>query len=189
MWFMVAQRLTQITPPAATPAPLLQRVEAAWAAVPQEHIQNLFESMMKRVAAGMSPDHREDLLKRFSLVVLGISSFGQAKDFFLDAVNKVWKEESPLKRDLERDGNRKRCLRLGESGDDPRSNSELEAIYGIGRRKENKRQWYCGELSKQLLGNKGKCPSDKAVRRSDLFILWNRLNAPARCRDFALLHQ
>ncbi|GFS56788.1 hypothetical protein TNCV_2222111 [Trichonephila clavipes] len=29
MWYMVAQRLTQITPPAATPDQLWQRVEAA----------------------------------------------------------------------------------------------------------------------------------------------------------------
>ncbi|GFT28060.1 transposable element Tcb1 transposase [Trichonephila clavipes] len=34
MWSMVAQRLTQITPPAATPDQLWQRVEAAWSAVP-----------------------------------------------------------------------------------------------------------------------------------------------------------
>ncbi|GFX05073.1 hypothetical protein TNCV_3439351 [Trichonephila clavipes] len=39
MWSMVAQRLTQITSPAATPDQLWQRVEAAWSAVPQEHIQ------------------------------------------------------------------------------------------------------------------------------------------------------
>ncbi|GFW25922.1 hypothetical protein TNCV_1328781 [Trichonephila clavipes] len=45
MWSMVAQRLTQITPPAATPDQLWQRVEAAWSAVPQELIQSLFESM------------------------------------------------------------------------------------------------------------------------------------------------
>ncbi|GFV83416.1 hypothetical protein TNCV_3055631 [Trichonephila clavipes] len=45
MWSMVAQRLTQITPPAATPDHLWQRVEAAWSAVLQEHIQSLFESM------------------------------------------------------------------------------------------------------------------------------------------------
>ncbi|GFY14845.1 transposable element Tcb1 transposase [Trichonephila clavipes] len=51
MWFMVAQRLTQITPPAATPDHLWQREEAAWSAVPQEHIQSLFESMPRRVAA------------------------------------------------------------------------------------------------------------------------------------------
>ncbi|GFW84291.1 transposable element Tcb1 transposase [Trichonephila clavipes] len=38
MWSMVAQRLTQITPPAATPFQLCQRVEAAWSSVPQEHI-------------------------------------------------------------------------------------------------------------------------------------------------------
>ncbi|GFW28673.1 transposable element Tcb1 transposase [Trichonephila clavipes] len=35
MWLMVARRLTQITPPAATPDQLWQRVEAAWSAVPQ----------------------------------------------------------------------------------------------------------------------------------------------------------
>ncbi|GFT22766.1 transposable element Tcb1 transposase [Trichonephila clavipes] len=51
MWSMVAQRLTQITPPAATPDQLWQRVEAGWSAVPQEHIQSLFESMPRCVAA------------------------------------------------------------------------------------------------------------------------------------------
>ncbi|GFU01759.1 transposable element Tcb1 transposase [Trichonephila clavipes] len=50
----VAQRLTQITPTAATPDQLWQRVEAAWSAVPQEHIQSLFESMPRRVAAVIS---------------------------------------------------------------------------------------------------------------------------------------
>ncbi|GFX95418.1 transposable element Tcb1 transposase [Trichonephila clavipes] len=54
MWPMVAQRLTQITPPAATPDQLWQRVEAAWSAVPQEHIQSLFESTPRRVAAVIS---------------------------------------------------------------------------------------------------------------------------------------
>ncbi|GFT66507.1 transposable element Tcb1 transposase [Trichonephila clavipes] len=54
MWSMVAQRLTQITPPAATPVQLWQRVEAAWSAVPQEHIQSLFESMPRRGAAVIS---------------------------------------------------------------------------------------------------------------------------------------
>ncbi|GFW81577.1 transposable element Tc3 transposase [Trichonephila clavipes] len=34
MWLIVAQRLTQITPPAATPDLLWQRVEAAWSVVP-----------------------------------------------------------------------------------------------------------------------------------------------------------
>ncbi|GFV77476.1 transposable element Tcb1 transposase [Trichonephila clavipes] len=34
MWFMVALGLTQITPPAATPDQLRQRVEAAWSVVP-----------------------------------------------------------------------------------------------------------------------------------------------------------
>ncbi|GFW37983.1 transposable element Tcb1 transposase [Trichonephila clavipes] len=50
MWSMIVQRLIQITPPAVTPDQLWQRVEAAWSAVPQEHIQSLFESMPKCVA-------------------------------------------------------------------------------------------------------------------------------------------
>ncbi|GFW59051.1 transposable element Tcb1 transposase [Trichonephila clavipes] len=50
MWSMVAQRLTPITPTAATPNKLWQRVEAAWSAGPQEHIQSLFESMPRRVS-------------------------------------------------------------------------------------------------------------------------------------------
>ncbi|GFX84827.1 transposable element Tc1 transposase [Trichonephila clavipes] len=54
MWSMVAQRLTQITPPAATPDQLWQCVKSAWSAVPQEHIQSLFESMPRRVAAVIS---------------------------------------------------------------------------------------------------------------------------------------
>ncbi|GFW83721.1 adhesion G protein-coupled receptor B2 [Trichonephila clavipes] len=41
----VAERLTQVTPPAATPDELWQCVEASWSAVTQEHIQSLFESM------------------------------------------------------------------------------------------------------------------------------------------------
>ncbi|GFV46137.1 transposable element Tc3 transposase [Trichonephila clavipes] len=53
-WLMVAQRLNQITPPAATPDQLWQRVVAAWSAVPQEHIQSLFESMRRRVPAVIS---------------------------------------------------------------------------------------------------------------------------------------
>ncbi|GFW46786.1 transposable element Tc1 transposase [Trichonephila clavipes] len=54
IWSMMAQRLTQITPPAATPDQLWQRVEALWSALPQEHIQSLFESMPRRVAAVIS---------------------------------------------------------------------------------------------------------------------------------------
>ncbi|GFV48383.1 transposable element Tcb1 transposase [Trichonephila clavipes] len=46
--------ISEITPSAATPEQLWQRVEAAWSAVPQEHIQILFESMPKRVAAVIS---------------------------------------------------------------------------------------------------------------------------------------
>ncbi|GFV84380.1 transposable element Tcb1 transposase [Trichonephila clavipes] len=54
IWSMVAQQLTQITPPAATPEQFWQRVEAAWSDVPREHIQSLFESMPRRVAAMVS---------------------------------------------------------------------------------------------------------------------------------------
>ncbi|GFY29219.1 transposable element Tcb1 transposase [Trichonephila clavipes] len=36
MWSMVAQRLTQITPPAATPNKLWKCVEVAWSAVPKD---------------------------------------------------------------------------------------------------------------------------------------------------------
>ncbi|GFT33797.1 transposable element Tcb1 transposase [Trichonephila clavipes] len=54
MWSMVAQRLTQIIPPAATPDQLWQRVEAAWSTVPQERIQSLFESMSRSVAVVIS---------------------------------------------------------------------------------------------------------------------------------------
>ncbi|GFV00585.1 transposable element Tcb1 transposase [Trichonephila clavipes] len=49
---MVAQRLTQITPPATTPDQHCQRVEASLSAVPEEHIQSLFESMRRHVASG-----------------------------------------------------------------------------------------------------------------------------------------
>ncbi|GFX41076.1 HTH_Tnp_Tc3_2 domain-containing protein [Trichonephila clavipes] len=51
---MVAQRLTQITPPAATPYLLWQRVEADWSVVPQENVQSIFGSMPRRVAAVIS---------------------------------------------------------------------------------------------------------------------------------------
>ncbi|GFV80468.1 transposable element Tcb1 transposase [Trichonephila clavipes] len=40
--------------PAATPAQLWQRMEAAWSSIPQEHIQSIFESMRRRVAAVIS---------------------------------------------------------------------------------------------------------------------------------------
>ncbi|UYV84666.1 hypothetical protein LAZ67_X003040 [Cordylochernes scorpioides] len=43
----------RITSSAATPDQLWQRVEAACSAVPQEYIQSLFESMPRRVAAGL----------------------------------------------------------------------------------------------------------------------------------------
>ncbi|GFV75854.1 transposable element Tcb1 transposase [Trichonephila clavipes] len=54
VWSMVAQRLIQFTPPAATPDQLCERVESDWSAVPQEQIQSLFESMPRRVAAVIS---------------------------------------------------------------------------------------------------------------------------------------
>ncbi|GFV86147.1 transposable element Tcb1 transposase [Trichonephila clavipes] len=48
-WSMVAQRLTQITPPAATPDQLWQRVVAAWSAVPQEHTEVSFLNQCRGV--------------------------------------------------------------------------------------------------------------------------------------------
>ncbi|GFT89790.1 transposable element Tcb1 transposase [Trichonephila clavipes] len=54
MWPMVAQQLTQITPSAATPDQLWQRVEAACSALSQELMQSLFESMPRRVAMVIS---------------------------------------------------------------------------------------------------------------------------------------
>ncbi|GFV85855.1 transposable element Tcb1 transposase [Trichonephila clavipes] len=54
MCSIFAQRLTQITSPAATPDQLWQRLEASWSVVPQEHIPSLFESMPKRMAAVIS---------------------------------------------------------------------------------------------------------------------------------------
>ncbi|GFW91533.1 transposable element Tcb1 transposase [Trichonephila clavipes] len=54
MWSMVSQRLTQITPLAATSDQLWQLVEAAWSAVPKTHMQSIFESMPRRVAAVIS---------------------------------------------------------------------------------------------------------------------------------------
>ncbi|GFU99118.1 transposable element Tcb1 transposase [Trichonephila clavipes] len=53
-WSMVSKRLTQIAPLNASPDQIWQHVEAAWSAVPQEHIQNLFESMPRRVTAVIS---------------------------------------------------------------------------------------------------------------------------------------
>ncbi|GFT94887.1 hypothetical protein TNCV_1471941 [Trichonephila clavipes] len=70
---MVALRLTQITPPDATPDQLRQRVKAAWSAVPQEHIRSLFESMPRRVAALRLPTRLSDVLiyRARALCVLG----------------------------------------------------------------------------------------------------------------------
>ncbi|GFU54675.1 hypothetical protein TNCV_2161421 [Trichonephila clavipes] len=48
-WFMLAQRLARYTTPAATPDQLRQYVEAALTVVPQGYVQNLFDSMPRRV--------------------------------------------------------------------------------------------------------------------------------------------
>ncbi|GFX70661.1 putative inorganic phosphate cotransporter [Trichonephila clavipes] len=66
MWSIVVQRLTQITAPAATPDQLWQRVEAAWSAVPQEHIQSLFESMPRRVPEGLSYPAMNTMIGRWA---------------------------------------------------------------------------------------------------------------------------
>ncbi|GFW63576.1 transposable element Tcb1 transposase [Trichonephila clavipes] len=54
IWSMVAHQLTQITTPAVKLDQLWQRVEDSMFAVPQEHIQSLFESMPWHVTAGIS---------------------------------------------------------------------------------------------------------------------------------------
>ena len=51
IWSMIAERLARDTPPSATTDQLWQYVEAAWNAIPQQHIQSLFDSMLRRVAA------------------------------------------------------------------------------------------------------------------------------------------
>ncbi|GFY14693.1 transposable element Tcb1 transposase [Trichonephila clavipes] len=54
LWSMVAQRVTQITPPAATPRSTLAMCGNCLVCCTQEHIQSLFESMLRRVAAVIS---------------------------------------------------------------------------------------------------------------------------------------
>ncbi|GFU19509.1 hypothetical protein TNCV_4371781 [Trichonephila clavipes] len=54
MGYIVAQRLTQITPQLPQQINFLQHVEAACSAVPQEHTQSLFKSMPRRVAVVIS---------------------------------------------------------------------------------------------------------------------------------------
>ncbi|GFW87679.1 hypothetical protein TNCV_4486441 [Trichonephila clavipes] len=49
VWFMLAQRLSQDTPPSATDQ-LWQYVESAETAVSREYIQSLFDSLPRRVA-------------------------------------------------------------------------------------------------------------------------------------------
>ncbi|UYV63266.1 hypothetical protein LAZ67_2003581 [Cordylochernes scorpioides] len=51
MWSMVAEKLTQITSSTAKLDQIWKRVEAAWSSVPQEHLQSLFKSKPRRVAA------------------------------------------------------------------------------------------------------------------------------------------
>ncbi|GFU38457.1 transmembrane and TPR repeat-containing protein 3 [Trichonephila clavipes] len=82
MWFMVAQQLTQITPPAARflpPDQLWVLVEAAWSAVRQEHIQSLFESMPRRVAAVISYNAgysgRNHTSQKLNHIFCGLSSW------------------------------------------------------------------------------------------------------------------
>ncbi|GFT10247.1 transposable element Tcb2 transposase [Trichonephila clavipes] len=81
MWSMVAQRLTQITSPAATPEQFLQRVETDWFAVPPKHINSLFESMPRRVAVdeveklayqlNEEAERKERPIRRLSKVMYG----------------------------------------------------------------------------------------------------------------------
>ncbi|GFT37985.1 uncharacterized protein TNCV_4402221 [Trichonephila clavipes] len=115
MGSMVAQRLIQITPPAATPDQLWQHVEAAWSAVPQEHIQSLFESMPRRVAAGqafVAYPHRPMTLHSLtenSLAVLNhkiLEANSQVQDVKLGghptclSINRLWHELCDMLRRL-----------------------------------------------------------------------------------------
>ncbi|GFX93858.1 transposable element Tcb1 transposase [Trichonephila clavipes] len=84
---MVAQRLTHITPPAATTDQLWQRVEAVWSAVPQEHIQSLFESMPRPTSTNSVWDggmfrvpFPSDI--QCSELVVGIASMGKPPDLY-----------------------------------------------------------------------------------------------------------
>lgn len=51
VWSVIGERLARHDAPACTPDELWLRVEAAWAAIPQQQIQSLFYSMPRRVAA------------------------------------------------------------------------------------------------------------------------------------------
>ncbi|GFW98164.1 transposable element Tcb1 transposase [Trichonephila clavipes] len=54
MWSMVAQRLTQITPPSPTPDQVWQRVEAALGLLYPKYTSKVSESMPQRVKAVIS---------------------------------------------------------------------------------------------------------------------------------------
>ncbi|GFW58084.1 transposable element Tcb1 transposase [Trichonephila clavipes] len=114
MWSMVAPRLTQITPPAATPDQLWQRVEAAWSAVPQEHVQSLFESMLRRVAAHKncitnSEGYEDEFVKNLYETIIAngkrLEELERAEKIRLEELVKeqaLKEKELPLKFDLDR---------------------------------------------------------------------------------------
>ncbi|GFV28765.1 transposable element Tcb1 transposase [Trichonephila clavipes] len=51
VWDLVGRRLSRDPPPAAAKDELLLRIQAIWNSLPQADIQNLFESMPRRIAA------------------------------------------------------------------------------------------------------------------------------------------
>ncbi|GFV83968.1 hypothetical protein TNCV_1479701 [Trichonephila clavipes] len=51
VWYLVGQRLARDPRPAASKDELLVRIQAIWNSIPQADIQNLFDSMPRRMAA------------------------------------------------------------------------------------------------------------------------------------------
>ncbi|GFV37507.1 hypothetical protein TNCV_4968491 [Trichonephila clavipes] len=51
VWDLVGQRLARDPRPAASKDELLLRIQTIWNSLPQANIQNLFDSMLRRIAA------------------------------------------------------------------------------------------------------------------------------------------
>ncbi|UYV71212.1 hypothetical protein LAZ67_8002204 [Cordylochernes scorpioides] len=83
--------------PAATPDQHWQRVEAAWSAVPQEHIQSLFESMPWRVAT--------NFVKAMDRNASGFAYLKQKISSISEAKIKEGIFVGPQIRELQKDGN------------------------------------------------------------------------------------
>ncbi|PRD34954.1 UNVERIFIED_CONTAM: Transposable element Tcb2 transposase [Trichonephila clavipes] len=51
VWYLVGRRLVRDLRPAASKDEFLMRMQAIWDSLPQANIQNLFDSMLRRIAA------------------------------------------------------------------------------------------------------------------------------------------